>query len=72
MFCIVFDIYVEYSTLARSGARAEVRARQNYFKIQKVHEIFYLLHIYDVLISFELVAVHGFEICDFFEKKLIF
>ena len=56
---------VEYSTLARSGARAEVRARQIFFDNQKAHKIFYLLHILDVLIFFELIAVAGFEMCVF-------
>ena len=34
-----------------TGARAEVRARQKIFRIQKVYEILYLLHTLDVFIA---------------------
>ena len=67
IFCTNVKNNVEYSTLARSAERAP-----NIFRQSKAHKIFYLLHILDFLISFELIAVAGFEMCVFFHKKFDF
>ena len=56
---------VEYS----ERARAEVRARQKFFWNQKVHKIFYLLHILDVFISSKLMVLKRIELLAIWVKK---
>ena len=65
--CKIFCINIKNSALARAGACAEMCARRNFFQNRKVHEICYLLCIWNIFISIELIIVDGFEMCAFFE-----
>ena len=59
----------------RRAPRAEMRARQNFFWNRKVHEIYYLLCVWNIFISIELIIVNGYEMCVFFynfSKKIWF
>ena len=52
-----------------------MRARQNFFLNRKVHEIYYLLCVWNIFISIELIIVNGYEMCVFFynfSKKIWF